>query len=59
MNIRNFGRKSLTEVKDKLETMDLHLRPPREGEEPVVFGEEDEDEDELETAGASAAGEEE
>jgi DNA-directed RNA polymerase subunit alpha len=60
MNIRNFGRKSLTEVKDKLETMSLNLRPPREGEEPVVFGEDDEDEDELETAGAaSATGEEE
>lgn len=58
MNIRNFGRKSLTEVKDKLDTMGLNLRPPREGEEPAVFGEEDEEEEELETAGA-AAGEEE
>ncbi|HEY3267380.1 MAG TPA: DNA-directed RNA polymerase subunit alpha [Armatimonadota bacterium] len=45
MNIRNFGRKSLNEVKDKLAAMDLTLRPPREGEEPVVFGEEEEEEE--------------
>jgi DNA-directed RNA polymerase subunit alpha len=59
MNIRNFGRKSLTEVKDKLETMDLTLRPPREGEEPIVFGEDDDEEDELEAVGATGAAEEE
>lgn len=47
MNIRNFGRKSLNEVKDKLAAMDLTLRPPREGEEAVVFTE-DEDEEEGE-----------
>jgi len=58
MNIRNFGRKSLTEVKEKLDTMSLGLRPPREGEEPVVFGE-DEDEEEDTEAAVVAAGEEE
>lgn len=56
MNIRNFGRKSLNEVKDKLADMDLGLRPPREDEAPVVFGEDD-DED-LEQEAAEAAGEE-
>lgn len=45
MNIRNFGRKSLNEVKDKLAAMDLNLRPPREGEEAVVFTEDDEEEE--------------
>jgi DNA-directed RNA polymerase subunit alpha len=45
MNIRNFGRKSLNEVKDKLAAMDLTLRPPREGEEAVVFSEDDEEEE--------------
>jgi DNA-directed RNA polymerase subunit alpha len=45
MNIRNFGRKSLNEVKDKLAAMDLTLRPPREGEEAVVFTEDDDEEE--------------
>lgn len=45
MNIRNFGRKSLTEVKDKLAAMDLTLRPPREGEAAVVFTEDDDEEE--------------
>ncbi len=52
MNIRNFGRKSLNEVKDKLAAMDLGLRPPREGEEPLVFGEEDEDDNQEAAAAA-------
>lgn len=52
MNIRNFGRKSLTEVKDKLAAMDLGLRPPREGEEPLVFSEDEED-DSKEAAAAA------
>jgi DNA-directed RNA polymerase subunit alpha len=42
MNIRNFGRKSLTEVKEKLAGMGLSLRPPREGEEAITFSDEDE-----------------
>lgn len=41
MNIRNFGRKSLTEVKEKLTGMGLSLRPPREGEEVVTFSDEE------------------
>jgi DNA-directed RNA polymerase subunit alpha len=53
MNIRNFGRKSLNEIKDKLAAMDLSLRPPREGEEPLVFSEDDED-DNREAATAAA-----
>ena len=30
MNIRNFGKKSLNEVKDKLESLSLSLRPSGE-----------------------------
>ena len=44
MNIRNFGRKSLTEVKEKLGQLGLSLKDSPEGE--VYFGEGDEDEDE-------------
>lgn len=46
MNIRNFGRKSLTEVKEKLAGMSLSLRPPREGEEVVAYSDDDEGEEE-------------
>ena len=45
MNIRNFGRKSLNEVKDKLEQLGLSLKKGPEGE--VIFPE-DADEDEIE-----------
>jgi DNA-directed RNA polymerase subunit alpha len=41
MNIRNFGRKSLNEVKDKLSQLGLSLKKGAEGE--VTFGSEDED----------------
>ena len=44
MAIRNFGRKSLQEVKDKLATMDLKLTSG--GEVPVGGDEDDEDSDE-------------
>ncbi len=64
MNIRNFGKKSLNEVKDKLASMNLSLKaagdrselkilPPEDLEE----GEELEDEDLEETAEAEEAGE--
>lgn len=44
MNIRNFGRKSLTEVKEKLAILNLSLK---DGGEPVVFTDgDDEGEDE-------------
>jgi DNA-directed RNA polymerase subunit alpha len=44
MNIRNFGRKSLTEVKDKLASMGLQLKDSPEG--AFMGGDDDEDEDE-------------
>ena len=40
MNIRNFGRKSLTEVKEKLGIMNLQLKDSPEG---VTFDDDDED----------------
>ncbi len=47
MNIRNFGRKSLNEVRDKLESLGLALRSSGErGEARVIFADED-DEDML------------
>lgn len=44
MNIRNFGRKSLTEVKEKLSGMGLRLKDSPEGE--FIGDGDDEDEDE-------------
>jgi DNA-directed RNA polymerase subunit alpha len=41
MNIRNFGRKSLTEVKEKLQVMGLRLKDSPEGE--VFLGGDDEE----------------
>jgi DNA-directed RNA polymerase subunit alpha len=43
MNIRNFGKKSLTEVKEKLQTMGLSLKDSPEG---VYFSGGDDDDDE-------------
>jgi DNA-directed RNA polymerase subunit alpha len=45
MNIRNFGKKSLTEVKEKLNQMGLRLKDSPEG---VTFDDDDDDEDEGE-----------
>ena len=42
MNIRNFGRKSLTEVKEKLGQLGLSLKDSPEGE--VYFGDDEDDE---------------
>ena len=42
MNIRNFGRKSLTEVKEKLAAMNLRLKDSPEGE--VYLGGDDDEE---------------
>lgn len=44
MNIRNFGRKSLTEVKEKLATMNMTLKGSPEGE-VLTGGDDDGDED--------------
>jgi DNA-directed RNA polymerase subunit alpha len=44
MAVRNFGRKSLQEVKDKLATLGLSLR---ESDQPVIFSDEDEEDEEL------------
>jgi len=46
MNIRNFGRKSLTEVKDKLAQLGLTLKKTREGAAPATFTEQEETEEE-------------
>lgn len=48
MNIRNFGRKSLNEVKDKIEQLGLSLKKGPEGEMGIsdeLIGDEDEDMD--------------
>lgn len=63
MNIRNFGRKSLNEVRDKLESLSLSLRssgergelrilPPTDGDDDV--DEEDEGTDEMMDEGTEA-----
>ncbi len=44
MAIRNFGRKSLVEVRDKLATMNLALKS-ESGEEPMASGGDDDDEE--------------
>jgi DNA-directed RNA polymerase subunit alpha len=46
MNIRNFGRKSLNEVKEKLGQLGLSLKDSEPGSAPLEGGEDDEDEDE-------------
>jgi DNA-directed RNA polymerase subunit alpha len=46
MNIRNFGRKSLNEVKEKLGQLGLSLKDSEPGSVPLEGGEDDEDEDE-------------
>lgn len=48
MNIRNFGRKSLNEVKEKLESLNLSLRSSSERGELRILPPSDEDEDEFE-----------
>lgn len=50
MNIRNFGKKSLTEVREKLAMLGLSMKKSRDGSGPVILAEEgDEDEDYDET----------
>ncbi len=44
MNIRNFGRKSLNEVKEKLGQLGLSLKDSEPGSTPIEGGEDDEDE---------------
>ena len=67
MNIRNFGKKSLNEVKDKLASLNLSLRiggergefripPPSDSD--LEDEDEDEEEEELEEEAAEAAEEE-
>lgn len=46
MNIRNFGKKSLNEVKDKLESLGLALKPGERGEFRIPPPGEDDEEDE-------------
>lgn len=62
MNIRNFGKKSLTEVKEKLESLNLSLRPSSDRTElkiqPQTDGsDEDEAEEQAEAAEHVEAGE--
>ncbi len=51
INIRNFGKKSLTEVREKLETLSLSLRPSGDGSElrilPEAIDGEDFDDDDV------------
>jgi DNA-directed RNA polymerase subunit alpha len=54
MNIRNFGRKSLNEVKDKLESLNLSLRPGGERGEFRIPPPSDEEEDEYDEEDESA-----
>jgi len=59
MNIRNFGKKSLTEVKEKLALLGLTLRKTREGgPAPIVGAAEPEEEEEFEEEEAEAEGKE-
>jgi DNA-directed RNA polymerase subunit alpha len=46
MNIRNFGKKSLNEVRDKLESLNLSLRPGGDRTELRILPPTDEEEDE-------------
>ena len=55
MNIRNFGRKSLNEVKEKLESLSLSLRSSSERGELRILPPSDDDEDEFEDDIASEA----
>lgn len=57
MNIRNFGKKSLTEVKEKLTMLGVSLRKAKEGEPPAIAPQSDEDYDEDEEAEIEETGE--
>jgi DNA-directed RNA polymerase subunit alpha len=46
MQIRNFGKKSLTEVKEKLATLNLALKGSPEGVEGISFSDDSDDETE-------------
>lgn len=50
MNIRNFGKKSLTEVKEKLSQLGLALKDAKDGES-YVGGDEDDEDDETDDEG--------
>ena len=58
MNIRNFGKKSLTEVKDKLAQLGLALKKSGESVGRSEFGDEAEAAEEVEAAEVEAAEEE-
>lgn len=49
MNVRNFGKKSLTEVKDKLAQLGLALKEAPEGYIPIIEKATDDDDDSAET----------
>ncbi|HOM71389.1 MAG TPA: DNA-directed RNA polymerase subunit alpha [Armatimonadota bacterium] len=49
MNIRNFGKKSLNEVKDKLAMLGLSLRKSKDGGPSIALAEADEEADEDDT----------
>ena len=51
MNIRNFGRKSLNEVKDKLSQLGLNLKKRPEGAVPISELDEEEEDYDLATVG--------
>jgi DNA-directed RNA polymerase subunit alpha len=54
MNIRNFGKKSLAEVKEKLALLGLVLRKTREGGPPLIVTAEAEDQEGFEEEEAEA-----
>ena len=56
MSIRNFGRKSLTEIRDKLVQLGLSLKKGKEGSSPIIF--ESDGEDEVEVNNGAETGEE-
>jgi len=45
MNIRNFGKKSLNEVKEKLSQLGLALKDSEPGSEPISGGDDDDEDD--------------
>lgn len=58
LNIRNFGRKSLNEVKDKLAQLGLNLKSSGEGESGGSYLDEEDDESDTDNEAADIMGDE-
>jgi DNA-directed RNA polymerase subunit alpha len=58
LNIRNFGRKSLNEVKDKLSQLGLSLKSSGEGESGGSYLDEEDEDMDMEDQESALTGEE-